>query len=128
MPPVPPVFVKLPLATVRRILAYFVGASQAARLVEGSRDNPPITSDAKQRPQLGPSVVDSLKRAELSTRGEQAEYEVTLTRIGATAFRRWCVAMCRDVEAPLKPFVNADDRKMLREVEKRIDAQLNSTA
>src|SRR5687767_10502123 len=128
MPPVPPVFVKLPLATVRRILAYFVGASQAARLVEGIRDNPPIASYGKQGLQIGLSVVDSLKRAELSKRSEQAEYEVTFTSIGATAFRSWCVTMCRDVEAPLKPFVNADGRKMLREVEKHIDAQLNSTA
>jgi hypothetical protein len=78
MPPVPPIFVMLPFETVGRIL-YFVEGDQAAT----------PAPDAKRLPQLRPSVVVALKRADLR-HGGRVEYDVMLERDDAIALRDWC--------------------------------------
>jgi len=89
MPPVPPIFVMLPFETVGRIL-YLVEGDQAATPVEGSRDSPVASApDAKRLPQLRPSVVIALKRADLR-HGGRVEYDVMLERDDAIALRDWC--------------------------------------
>ena len=80
MPPVPPVFVMLPFETVGRIL-YLVEGDQAA--------TPDVAPDAKKLPQLRPSVVVALKRADLR-HGGRVEYDVMLERDDAIALRDWC--------------------------------------
>jgi len=117
MPLVPPVFVMVPFETVGRIF-YFAEDTQAAAPVEGRRDSP-IASDAKRLPQLRPSVVAALKRAEL----RHTEYDVTLQRDDGTALRDWSRVVSREVA----PLVNSADRELLLDAANRIDAALNST-
>jgi hypothetical protein len=87
MPPVPPIFVMLPFETVGRIL-YLVEGDQAA--------TPAV--DAKRLPQLRPSVVVALKRADLR-HGGRVEYDVMLERDDAIALRDWCREVAPHVAA-----------------------------
>ena len=88
MPPVPRIFVTLPIATVGRIF-FYASDMRAARSVAGTRDSS-ITSDAKGLPPLPDSILAALRTAELrETPLGTVAYSVLLKGDDPTMLRDW---------------------------------------